>query len=88
MPGIRPRLYDHGRLSTAGVVVPIGVTIRWRSGCSPPPCAGSSYPAGSNVAEFWSHLTGWRLNIQAEGAIHSAYCDVQWLLRNWRRSLE
>ena len=23
------------------------------------------------VAEFWSHLHGWRLNIQADGAVHS-----------------
>jgi predicted dienelactone hydrolase len=36
--------------------------------------------AEPNVAEFWSHLTGWPLNVQAEGAIHSSYCDVQWLL--------
>ena len=36
--------------------------------------------AEPSVAEFWSHLTGWRLNVQAEGAIHSSYCDVQWLL--------
>jgi hypothetical protein len=37
----------------------------------------AAYP---NVAEFWSHLTGWRLNVQAEGAVHSSYCDLQWLL--------
>jgi hypothetical protein len=37
----------------------------------------AEYP---NVAEFWSHLTGWRLNVQAEGAVHSSYCDLQWLL--------
>jgi predicted dienelactone hydrolase len=36
--------------------------------------------ADPNVAEFWSHLTGWRLNIQAEGAVHPSYCDLQWLL--------
>jgi dienelactone hydrolase len=36
--------------------------------------------ADPNVAEFWSHLTGWRLNVQAEGAVHSSYCDLQWLL--------
>jgi hypothetical protein len=36
--------------------------------------------AVSNVAEFWSHLTGWRLNVQAEGAVHSSYCDLQWLI--------
>ena len=33
-----------------------------------------------NVAEFWSHLTGWRLNVQAEGAVHSSYGDLQWLI--------
>jgi hypothetical protein len=37
----------------------------------------AAYP---NVAEFWSHLTGWRLNIQADGAVHSSYCDLQWLI--------
>ncbi len=36
--------------------------------------------AEPSVAEFWSHLRGWRLNIQADGAIHSSYCDVQWLV--------
>jgi dienelactone hydrolase len=36
--------------------------------------------ANPHVARFWSHLTGWRLNVQAEGALHSSYCDVQWLL--------
>jgi predicted dienelactone hydrolase len=29
------------------------------------------------VADFWSHLHGWRLNIQAAGAIHPSYCDLQ-----------
>ncbi|MFF4574558.1 alpha/beta hydrolase family protein [Streptomyces sp. NPDC001410] len=33
-----------------------------------------------SVAEFWSHLRGRRLNIQAEGAAHSSYCDVQVLI--------
>ncbi|MGW4563989.1 alpha/beta hydrolase family protein [Streptomyces sp. NPDC004561] len=33
-----------------------------------------------SVAEFWSHLRGWRLNIQAEGAVHSSYCDNQVLI--------
>lgn len=36
--------------------------------------------AEPSVAEFWSHLTGWRRNVQAEGAAHSSYCDLQWLL--------
>jgi len=36
--------------------------------------------AEPSVAEFWSHLTGWRLNVQAEGAIHSSYGDVQVLV--------
>ncbi|MDI6104172.1 acetylhydrolase [Actinoplanes sp. NEAU-A12] len=36
--------------------------------------------AEPSVAEFWSQLRGWRLNIQADGAIHSSYCDQQWLL--------
>ncbi|WP_244201963.1 alpha/beta hydrolase family protein [Streptomyces diastatochromogenes] len=33
-----------------------------------------------SVAEFWSRLRGWRLNVQAEGAVHSSYCDVQFLI--------
>jgi predicted dienelactone hydrolase len=36
--------------------------------------------AQPSAAEFWSHLTGWRLNVQAEGAVHSSYCDLQWLM--------
>ena len=36
--------------------------------------------ADAHVAEFWSHLTGWRLTVQADGAVHSSYCDLQWLL--------
>ncbi|HEY3479646.1 MAG TPA: acetylhydrolase, partial [Streptomyces sp.] len=36
--------------------------------------------AEPSVAELWSRLRGWRLNVQAEGAIHSSYCDVQVLV--------
>jgi predicted dienelactone hydrolase len=43
--------------------------------------------AEPSVAEFWSHLTGWRRNIQAAGAIHSSYCDVQWLLPQLAKAL-
>jgi hypothetical protein len=32
------------------------------------------------VAQFWSHLTGWKLNVQADGAAHNAYNDYQFLL--------
>ncbi|MCZ7437010.1 acetylhydrolase [Micromonospora sp. WMMC241] len=32
------------------------------------------------VAEFWSHLRGWRLNLQAAGALHQSYGDNQWLV--------
>ena len=32
------------------------------------------------VAQFWSHLTGWKLNVQADGAAHNAYDDYQVLL--------
>jgi len=28
-----------------------------------------------DVATFWTHLRGWRLNIQADGAIHHSYGD-------------
>jgi predicted dienelactone hydrolase len=33
-----------------------------------------------SVAKFWSHLRGWRLNVQAEGAVHSPYGDYQVLM--------
>ncbi|GIG47167.1 hypothetical protein Dsi01nite_052080 [Dactylosporangium siamense] len=33
-----------------------------------------------SVAEFWSHLHGWRRNIQAVGAVHTAYSDYQALM--------
>ncbi|MEU8330579.1 acetylhydrolase [Micromonospora sp. NPDC048839] len=32
------------------------------------------------VAEFFAHLRGWRLNVQAAGAIHVSYGDNQWLV--------
>ncbi len=36
--------------------------------------------ASPSVAAFWTQLRGWRLNVQADGAVHSSYCDVQWLM--------
>lgn len=36
--------------------------------------------AEPSVADFWSHLTGWRRNVQADGAVHLSYCDYQWLI--------
>jgi hypothetical protein len=36
--------------------------------------------AEPSVEEFWSRLRGWRLNVQADGARHGAYCDHQWLI--------
>ncbi|MGE7439228.1 alpha/beta hydrolase family protein [Kitasatospora sp. NPDC001175] len=33
-----------------------------------------------NVAVFWSHLKGWRLNVQADGATHQSYGDTQVLM--------
>ncbi len=36
--------------------------------------------AESAVARFWSQLAGWRLNVQAEGAIHTSYGDLQVLM--------
>ncbi len=33
-----------------------------------------------NVAVFWSHLKGWRLNVQADGAVHQSYGDIQILM--------
>jgi predicted dienelactone hydrolase len=33
-----------------------------------------------NVAEFWSHLKAWRLNVQADGATHQSYGDTQILI--------
>jgi predicted dienelactone hydrolase len=38
----------------------------------------AEYPRGEPpVAQFWSHLTGWKLNIQADGAAHSSYTDYK-----------
>nr|BFE60033.1 hypothetical protein GCM10020063_045590 [Dactylosporangium thailandense] len=39
------------------------------------------------VAQFWSHLTGWRLNVQADGAVHNAYDDYQFLLPQVARAV-
>ncbi|SRR6266508_3198163 len=36
--------------------------------------------AEPSVEQFWSHLRGWRLNVHADGAVHGAYCDHQWLV--------
>jgi dienelactone hydrolase len=36
--------------------------------------------AEPSVEQFWSHLRGWRLNVHADGAVHGAYCDQQWLI--------
>jgi predicted dienelactone hydrolase len=36
--------------------------------------------AEPSVEEFWAQLRGWRLNVQAEGGLHGAYCDHQWLV--------
>ncbi|GAA3340993.1 hypothetical protein GCM10020358_30650 [Amorphoplanes nipponensis] len=58
---------------------------------SQPPVAGLDRPfmlmtaeftraAEPSVEEFWSRLSGWRLNVQAEGAVHSSYIDHQWLV--------
>nr|BFE56292.1 lipase [Dactylosporangium thailandense] len=39
------------------------------------------------VEEFWSLLHGWRLNVQAEGAPHTGYCDHQWLIPQAARNM-
>jgi len=36
--------------------------------------------AEPSVAEFWSHLRGWRLDVRAEGALHPSYGDLQVLM--------
>ncbi|MEU6589971.1 acetylhydrolase [Streptomyces sp. NPDC046881] len=36
--------------------------------------------AEPGVAEFWTHLRGWRLDIRAEGAVHASYGDNQVLV--------
>jgi predicted dienelactone hydrolase len=36
--------------------------------------------AEPSVAQFWSHLRGWRRNLQAVGAVHSSYSDYQTLM--------
>ncbi|MFE1883592.1 alpha/beta hydrolase family protein [Streptomyces diastatochromogenes] len=40
-----------------------------------------------SVAEFWSRLRGWRLDVRAEGAAHSSYCDVQFLIPQLARAV-
>ncbi|MFE0459677.1 alpha/beta hydrolase family protein [Kitasatospora sp. NPDC058965] len=37
-------------------------------------------PGQPEPAEFWSRLTGWRLNVQAQGAVHGSYTDGQYLI--------
>ncbi|MCY1141879.1 acetylhydrolase [Actinoplanes sp. Pm04-4] len=32
------------------------------------------------VRKFWTQLIGWRLNVQADGAVHSSYNDLQVLM--------
>ncbi|HTJ36630.1 MAG TPA: acetylhydrolase [Dactylosporangium sp.] len=36
--------------------------------------------AEPSVAQLWSHLKGWRRNIQADGAVHRSYVDLQALM--------
>ncbi|GAA4608777.1 putative dienelactone hydrolase [Actinoplanes octamycinicus] len=56
-----------------------------------PPVAGLDRPfmlmtaehgrdAEPSVAEFWSMLRGWRLEVRADGAAHGSYNDQQWLV--------
>ncbi|GAA1974282.1 alpha/beta hydrolase [Catenulispora subtropica] len=40
-----------------------------------------------DVALFWSHLKGWRLNVQADGAAHSCYSDAESLIPQVARIL-
>ncbi|WP_229713479.1 alpha/beta hydrolase family protein [Streptomyces fuscichromogenes] len=40
-----------------------------------------------DVAEFWTHLRGWRLDIQADGAIHQSYGDNATLIAQAGRIL-
>lgn len=42
--------------------------------------AQNNRAAEPSVEEFWSRLRGWRLNVQADGAPHGAYCDHQMLV--------
>jgi hypothetical protein len=40
-----------------------------------------------DVARFWTHLRGWRLDIQADGAIHNSYGDNATLIPQSGRNL-
>ena len=42
--------------------------------------AENTRAASPEVAEFWSHLHGWRLEVRADGAMHNSYEDTQALL--------
>ncbi|MFF4020269.1 alpha/beta hydrolase family protein [Streptomyces sp. NPDC001843] len=49
--------------------------------------AENSRATKPSVAELWSHLRGWRLNVHAEGAAHSSYCDAQFLVPQFARAV-
>jgi hypothetical protein len=49
--------------------------------------AEATRAAEPSVATFWSHLRGWRLNVQAEGAIHLSYGDYQVLIPQLARAI-
>jgi predicted dienelactone hydrolase len=42
--------------------------------------------ANPPVAEFWSQLHGWRLNVQADGGLHRSYTDYQLLVAQLARA--
>lgn len=41
----------------------------------------------TDVAGFWSHLTGWRLNVQPDGAVHTCYTDIESLMPQVAKAL-
>ena len=43
--------------------------------------------ANPAVAEFWSQLRGWRLNVQADGGLHRSYTDYQLFVAELARIL-
>lgn len=49
-------------------------------GIGAPTAEGRGRGEAAVVATFWSHLAGWRLDVQADGATHRSYGDIQALM--------
>ncbi|MFL6110327.1 MAG: hypothetical protein ACJ786_03105 [Catenulispora sp.] len=75
-----------GTALAAGVAVPLGVAGP-ASASGPAPAAAPKASAEPNVATFWTHLTGWRLNLQPDGAVHTCYSDLEGVMTQVARNV-